>query len=119
MYLQGELLASEFVWMKMPPGHATEGRDGRERVCRVQKPLYGLKQAGRRFQRLFFDWLRAWDDGSMTQLSTDACLFHRVSRDSNGSITDMLIVGVYVDDSASRSTCATALDRSTIAFRRT
>ncbi len=100
-YLQGELLASECVWMKMPPGHATEGRDGRERVCRVQKPIYGLKQAGRRFQRLFFDWLRAWDDGSMTQLSTDACLFHRVSRDSDGAITDMLIVGVYVDDSVS------------------
>ena len=43
----------------MPPGYQTVGSDGRERVCRVEKPVYGMAQAGRRWQRCLFPWLVA------------------------------------------------------------
>eukprot|EP00965_Chrysotila_dentata_P207775 6184323-Pleurochrysis_carterae.AAC.1 len=56
-YLQGELEQDEVVYCYAPPGYATTGKDGRSRICRVEKPIYGMAQAGRRWQRSFFPWL--------------------------------------------------------------
>eukprot|EP00966_Prymnesium_polylepis_P011286 260026-Prymnesium_polylepis.1 len=56
-YLQGSLLEGEVVYCSMPPGHEMTGSDGRERVCRVEKPIYGMSQAGRRWQRTIYPWL--------------------------------------------------------------
>ena len=56
-FLQGSLLDDEIVFMKYQPGHTEVGTDGKDKVHLVQKPIYGLKQAGRRFQRDFFAWL--------------------------------------------------------------
>eukprot|EP00965_Chrysotila_dentata_P189613 6173410-Pleurochrysis_carterae.AAC.1 len=48
-YLQGELQQGEVVYCYAPPGYATVlGADGRPRICHVEKPLYGMAQAGRR-----------------------------------------------------------------------
>ena len=41
--------------MSLPPGYGEKDEDGNSKVYCVLKPLYGLKQAGRRFQRDFFD----------------------------------------------------------------
>eukprot|EP00965_Chrysotila_dentata_P080207 2646030-Pleurochrysis_carterae.AAC.1 len=47
-YLQGELEQNEVVYCLAPPGYGTIGSDGRPRICRVGKPIYGMAQAGRR-----------------------------------------------------------------------
>jgi len=41
--------------MHQPAGHANAlDGNGRPKLCLILKPLYGMKQAGRRFQRAFF-----------------------------------------------------------------
>eukprot|EP00965_Chrysotila_dentata_P075984 2511214-Pleurochrysis_carterae.AAC.1 len=44
-YLQGSLERNEVVYCHAPPGYATLGADGRPRVCRIDKPVYGMAQA--------------------------------------------------------------------------
>jgi hypothetical protein len=58
-FLQGTLLKDELVFMRQPPGRNEKGLDHVPRVYIVHKPIYGLKQAGRRFQKDFFAWLTA------------------------------------------------------------
>eukprot|EP00965_Chrysotila_dentata_P043232 1436351-Pleurochrysis_carterae.AAC.1 len=41
-YLQGELQQGEVVYCHTPPGYGTVGSDGRPRICRVEKPIYGM-----------------------------------------------------------------------------
>ena len=41
-YLNSELTSNEIVFMRQPPGYS-QGK----MVCRLKKPLYGLKQSGR------------------------------------------------------------------------
>eukprot|EP00965_Chrysotila_dentata_P004448 144666-Pleurochrysis_carterae.AAC.1 len=90
-YLQGDLQPGEVVYCHAPPGYATLGADGRPRVCRVEKPIYGMAQAGRRWQRTLFPWLLKY---GFTQCSSDPCVFtlQRKSPD------ERLIIGCYVDD---------------------
>eukprot|EP00966_Prymnesium_polylepis_P033538 779555-Prymnesium_polylepis.1 len=42
-----------------------EQSDGVDRLCRVEKPVYGMAQAGRRWQRTIFPWLLAWNEGGV------------------------------------------------------
>jgi len=56
-FLQGSLQQDELVFMRYPQGYQQLGADGKPRVFLVQKPVYGLRQAGRRFQCDFFAWL--------------------------------------------------------------
>eukprot|EP00965_Chrysotila_dentata_P030574 1017801-Pleurochrysis_carterae.AAC.1 len=46
-YLQGDLEEGEVVYCRPPPGYETTGSDGKTRVCRILKPVYGMAQAGR------------------------------------------------------------------------
>ena len=98
-YLQGELLEDEVVYCQMPPGYELVGRDGRQRVCRVEKPIYGMAQAGRRWQRTIFPWLTDPAQG-FTQLRSDTCVFYRTETVTtpDGPRVERLIVGCYVDD---------------------
>jgi len=99
-YLQGELEPGEHVYCYPPPGHEhLTGLDpnGKPRLCRVDKPIYGMAQAGRRWQRSLFPWLLEY---GFEQCHSDPCVF-RITRDvvtPKGSRTEQLIVGVYVDD---------------------
>eukprot|EP00965_Chrysotila_dentata_P055428 1839057-Pleurochrysis_carterae.AAC.1 len=88
-YLQGNFQQGEVMYCHAPPGYGTVGSDGRPRICRVEKPIYGMAQAGRRWQRTLFPWLR---DYGFTQSSADPCVF---TLSSNGQ---QLILGCYVDD---------------------
>lgn len=76
-YLQGELEDGEVVYCSPPPGYATanvdgvvrlvpeaEG-DGVARICRVERPVYGMAQAGRRWQRTLSPWLLEWESGGV------------------------------------------------------
>eukprot|EP00966_Prymnesium_polylepis_P311481 7196817-Prymnesium_polylepis.1 len=39
-----------------PLGNSRLGADGLPQICRVEKPMYGMAQAGRRWQRSIFTW---------------------------------------------------------------
>ena len=47
-YLQGKFVDGEVVYTKLPPGREEYDSLGRPRVARVNKPIYGIQQAGRR-----------------------------------------------------------------------
>ena len=89
-YVQGELEPGEAVYAYPPPGECKTDDHGNEVCWKVTKPLYGMVQAGRRFQRALFAWLL---DYGFTQCHSDPCVFTYTS--PTGS---RLIVGVYVDD---------------------
>jgi len=94
-FLQGSLLDDEIVFMKYPPGHTEVGADGKDKVYLVQKPIYGLKQAGRRFQRDFFAWLKLPIDqggAGFTRSEKEPCIFTRCVGN------DTVYLGVYCDD---------------------
>eukprot|EP00965_Chrysotila_dentata_P158439 5233382-Pleurochrysis_carterae.AAC.1 len=71
-YLQGDLEQNKVVYCHAPPRYARIGTDGRPRVCRVEKPIYSMSQAGRRWQRSLFPWLL---DFGFTQCGSDPCVF--------------------------------------------
>ena len=88
-YLQGQLEEGEVVYCYSPPGYERRDSEGHEMCCKVVKPIYGMAQAGRRWQRSLFPWLT---EHGFVQSEADPCLFHKSRGD------DRLIVGVYVDD---------------------
>ena len=47
-YLNGELTEDEVIFMKQAPGYEEAGEEGKVKVLRLWKSLYGLKQAGKR-----------------------------------------------------------------------
>ena len=97
-FLQGELEKGEVVYCSSPPGpYNLTGSDGRERVYKVKKPIYGMAQAGRRWQRTLFPWLKEW---GLEVCASDSCVFklHRTVDTPNGPRDDVLLVGCYVDD---------------------
>ena len=82
-YLNGNL--EEEVYMKQPEGYD----DGTEKVCRLIKTLYGLKQAGR-------EWNKKLNASLMGQgfrrLDADPCAYIRETDDH------IEIITVWVDD---------------------
>ena len=72
-YLQGDLEDGEVLYCSSPPGpYGTTGADDRPRVWRVQKPVYGMAQAGRRWQRSLFAWLTEF---GLTASVSAPCVF--------------------------------------------
>ena len=98
-YLQGELLEGETVYCYPPPGYERKGKDGRNQICRILKPVYGMAQAGRRWQRTLFPWLLEY---GFTQTHSDQSVFtlERTVQTPSGPRAERLHVGVYVDDLA-------------------
>ena len=82
-YLNGKL--HEIIYMMQPEGF----EDGTDRVCRLIKPLYGLKQAGREWNNELDDKLKK--HGYM-RLQADPCAYAHFDN------TDMGILTVWVDD---------------------
>ena len=88
----------EVIYCSPPPGpHGTIGADDRPRVWRVNKPVYGMAQAGRRWQRTLFPWLKDW---GLKACDADSCVFvmRKEMQTDQGPRMDTLIVGCYVDD---------------------
>ena len=98
-YLQGELLEGETVYCYPPPGYERKGKDGRNQICKILKPVYGMAQAGRRWQRTLFPWLLKF---GFTQTHSDQSVFtlERTMETPNGPRLERMHVGVYVDDLA-------------------
>ena len=98
-FLQGELLDDEVVYCSAPPGYPRVGSDGQPQVVRIQKPIYGMAQAGRRWQRTLYPWMRE-QLGADSQLFSDSNVFSCVRTNvvEGVSRVERLIVGCYVDD---------------------
>lgn len=84
-FLQGEL--TETVYMKQPPGFIDKDRP--HHVCRLRKPIYGLKQAHRSWYLSLKQYLLQI---GFTNSLVDASLFVH----SRG--TNFTYILVYVDD---------------------
>ena len=106
-YLPGELLDGEVVYCELPlgipehdiPGHQTHDAQGRARVCQVVKPIYGMAQAGRRWQRSLYPWLEEYGfEASKFDASVFSC--RRTISTPTGKRNELLIIGCYVDDLA-------------------
>lgn len=85
-YLNGEL--REEVYMQQPKGFETPGKE--RLVCKLQRSLYGLKQAARIWNKTM--------DGLLVELGfvqsrADPCLYTKVM--ANGTLMYLLL---YVDD---------------------
>jgi hypothetical protein len=83
-FLHGDL--SEEVFTQLPPGF---GRKGETRVCKLNKSLYGLKQASRQWYAKLSSTLVI---AGYKQSKADYSLFVRTHKDG------ITIVLVYVDD---------------------
>ena len=104
-YLQGSLIEGEVVYCYPPPGYEQTdvfgeprlGRDGLTRICRVEKPIYGMAQAGRRWQRSIFPWI---ESQGFTASSSDRCVFvkRKTMQTPKGPREEIVILGCYVDD---------------------
>ena len=97
-YLQGELLDGEVVYCSPPPGGLDDsGADLTSVICVVRKPIYGMAQAGRRWQRSLFPWLI---EQGFTCCEADRCVFvlQRTMDTPDGPRVENLIIGCYVDD---------------------
>lgn len=82
-FLNGEL--KETVYMRQPKGY----EDNTDKVCKLQKGLYGLKQAAKGWNEALDSVLRKAD---FKQSKTDSCLYTNMSE---GRLTYLI---VYVDD---------------------
>ena len=90
-YLQGRFLDGEVVYCSQPQGYVELDADGQPLIAKVEKPIYGIQQAGRRLQRLLFAWLI--DQGFSQLDDSDGCVFVREL--ASGEI---IRIGVYVDN---------------------
>lgn len=73
------------IYMDQPEGF----EDGTDRVCKLRKNLYGLKQSPRIWNDIFKDIM---SNLKFQQSVADPCIFHRISNN------EKLIVVLYVDD---------------------
>jgi hypothetical protein len=84
-FLNGDL--KEDVYMRQPEGFIKEGEQ--HLVCKLNKSLYGLKQAGRTWNQKIDATLRTQQ---FTSLDADHCVYVR----QQGSV--IIIIALYVDD---------------------
>ena len=69
-FLQGQL--TEDIYMRVPPGHPSRDAHGHPVILKLNKSLYGLKQAGRVWNKLLVKSLLTW---GFKQSTIDVCLF--------------------------------------------
>lgn len=87
----------EEIYMQQPEGLD----DGTNRVCKLQKSLYRLKQSPRCWNKRFKDVLLSF---SLSESTADPCLFYRIIGE------DKLIVVLYVDDGLVAATKKSDID---------
>ena len=90
-YLNGELTDDEVIFMRQAPGFAEYGENGKVKVLRLRKTLYGLKQAGRRW---YFKLVMIMTKLGFSRCGGDQAVFFRRCEKTGV----LIIVLVHVDD---------------------
>jgi len=84
-FLNGDI--DHEIYMRQPEGHEVKGKE--HLVCKLNKSLYGLKQAGRAwYERIHTEFQRM----ALIRLESEHCMY--VKRTTNC----IIIIGLYVDD---------------------
>ena len=86
-FLHGVLAEDETAYMEQPPGFEAPGKE--EWVMRLMKSIYGMRQAGRRWNQTFH---KAVSELGFARVPCDWCVYIR--RTPNGTV----IFAVHVDD---------------------
>lgn len=84
-FLNGHL--TESIYMQQPEGF----RRDNDKVCKLKRSLYGLKQASKVWNDCFVDFLKKFE---LEPLTKDTCILVRKSKQDN----KRLIIAIYVDD---------------------
>jgi hypothetical protein len=100
-YLNAEL--EETIYMRQPPGFVKPGDEGL--ACRLQKAIYGLKQAGREWYKSLH---QLFSDLGFTRSAYDHAVFFKNEDEEN------FIVAVHVDD----LTLAASSDRAIVELKK-
>ena len=75
------------IFMKQPDGYQEKGKE--HLVCRLNKSIYGLKQAGRAwYEKINHELLNL----GMKQSQSDNCIYTKITN------SEILIIALYVDD---------------------
>ena len=77
------------IYLEQPKGFEVIGNNGMKLVMKLNKSIYGLKQAGRMWNQLLHNFLLT---KQFTQANSDHCVY---TRNFNGKITILI---VWVDD---------------------
>ena len=89
-FLNGEL--EEEIYMEQPEGYQVPGKE--DKVCRLKKSLYGLKQSPRCWNRAFTEEMKKQN---FRQSQADTCIFIKEGSQAS-NIKEITIIAVYVDD---------------------
>ena len=88
-FLNGEL--EDLIFMKQPEGFVNQ--DEPNKVCKLKKTLYGLKQSARCWNQLIDEYLKS---SKYNQSEADPCVYYR--NEQSGGKDSIMIFIVYVDD---------------------
>lgn len=86
-FLYGILPEDEIQYMEQPEGFEEEGKE--DCVCELVKGLYGMKQAGRIWNKTLNERMVTW---GFTRLACEPCIYYRER--ASGTV----IAAVHVDD---------------------
>ena len=89
-FLQGNL--NEEIYMKQPDGFID--REKPDYVCKLNKGIYGLKQAARCWNNSINDYLLS---NGYTKSTADPCVYIKTTKSQDGRI-HFVIIAIYVDD---------------------
>ena len=84
-FLYGKIDAE--IYMEQPPGFTDPKKP--QHVCKLNKSLYGLKQASRIWNQTIHDKLIL---AGLKQTDADPCIYTKHTKD------DLILIGLYVDD---------------------
>lgn len=84
-FLNGEV--DEELYIAQPEGYVVAGRE--KEVCRLNKSIYGIRQASRIWNMTLHSALLAF---GLTQSTADPCIYSRIRGD------EIIIIAIWVDD---------------------
>lgn len=99
-FLYGVLPEEEVQYMEQPEGFEEPGKE--DWVCELVKGLYGMKQAGRIWNRTLNERMLSW---GFTRLACESCVYYRKAE------TGTVIAAVHVDDFLSIASSKSENDR--------
>lgn len=79
----------EEIYIRQPRGFEQRGPNGEELVCKLNKSIYGLKQASRNWNDTLDEWMREY---GLKATRADACVYTKRHQG------ETLVILVWVDD---------------------